>query len=100
MRAVILALMLFVTPAVAQRGKYTSPKEDTVVTFGGSNISVEYYAPSAHGRKVMGGLVPFGTVWCTGANWATKLATDHDLQLGTLKFPKGSYSIWTVPGEK
>jgi hypothetical protein len=45
----------------------------------------------------MGGLVPFDVVWCTGANWATKITSDADLQVGDLKLPKGSYSIWTLP---
>lgn len=53
-----------------------------------------------HGRKVMGGLVPFGVVWCTGANIATGFTTAADLQLGTLRLPKGAYSIWTLPTEK
>jgi hypothetical protein len=48
----------------------------------------------------MGGLVPYGEVWCTGANWATKITTDADLEMGGLKLPKGSYSIWTLPTEK
>jgi hypothetical protein len=48
----------------------------------------------------MGGLVPFGQVWCTGANYATKITTESDLQLGGLKLPKGAYSIWTIPNEK
>ena len=50
-----------------------------------------------HGRKVMGGLVTFGEVWCTGANWATKITTEANLQMGGLKLPAGSYSIWTLP---
>ena len=48
----------------------------------------------------MGALVPFGEVWCTGANYATKITTESDLQLGGLKLPRGAYSIWTVPDEK
>jgi hypothetical protein len=67
---------------------------------GGKKISVDYYAPSMHGRKIMGSLVPFGQVWCTGANYATKITTETDLQMGALKIPKGAYSIWTVPNEK
>jgi hypothetical protein len=97
MRAFILGITVLVACASAQRSRYTSPKEDTAVTIAGSKISVEYYAPSAHGRKVMGALVPYGQVWCTGANWATKITSDHDLEMGGLKLPKGSYSIWTVP---
>jgi hypothetical protein len=84
------------------RGKsgFTSPPESTSVEVAGKKISVEYYAPSMHGRKIMGGLVPFGDVWCTGANYATKITSEADLQMGTLKLPKGAYSIWTVPNEK
>src|ERR1700746_1509627 len=81
-------------------GRYTSPAAKTSATIDGKQISVAYYAPSAHGRKIMGGLVPYGEVWCTGANWATQIDTEADLDMGGLKMPKGSYSIWTLPGEK
>jgi hypothetical protein len=53
-----------------------------------------------HGRRIMGGLVPYGVVWCTGANIATGFTTEADLRIGTLKLPKGAYSIWTLPTEK
>ena len=33
------------------------------------------------------------------ANVATEFTTPYDLQIGTLKLPKGAYSIWTVPGQ-
>lgn len=79
---------------------YTSPPAEASAVIGGKKISVEYYAPSMHGRKIMGSLVPFGQVWCTGANYATKITTEADLQLGGLKLPKGAYSLWTIPNEK
>ena len=79
------------------RSKYTSPPANVAATIAGKKITVDYYAPSMHGRKVMGGLVPYGEVWCTGANWATKLTTEANLQMGTLRLPAGSYSIWTLP---
>jgi hypothetical protein len=79
------------------RSQYTSPPANVAATIAGKKITVDYYAPSMHGRKIMGGLVPFGEVWCTGANWATKLTTEANLQMGTLKLPAGSYSIWTLP---
>ena len=31
------------------------------------------------------------------ANWATKITADAELDMGGLKLPKGSYSIWTIP---
>ena len=97
-----VALAGITLTAQAQRwyGRYTSPPANTTASIGGKQVSVAYYAPSAHGRKVMGGLVPFGEVWCTGANWATVLTTDADMEIGGLKLAKGSYSIWTIPDEK
>lgn len=86
--------------AAAYGQHYTSPPAQTSAVVGGKKISVEYYAPSMHGRKIMGALVPFGEVWCTGANYATKVTTEADLQLGELKLPKGAYSIWTIPDAK
>ena len=82
------------------KGKYTSPPAATSVVVAGKKVSVDYYSPSMHGRKIMGALVPFGEVWCTGANYATKITTESNLQLGGLKLPQGAYSIWTVPNEK
>jgi hypothetical protein len=103
-RAALLLLpliMLAGAPVVkAQRPRYTSPPAASSIQIAGKKISVDYYAPSMHGRKVMGGLVPFGIVWCTGANYATKITTEAPLRVGNLDLPKGSYSIWTIPGEK
>ena len=82
------------------RSKYTSPPANVSTTIAGKKITIEYYAPSMHGRKIVGGLVPFGVVWCTGANWATKITTEGALEMGGLKLPAGSYSIWTLPNEK
>jgi hypothetical protein len=95
-----LALLSTAIPSAAQRSRYTSPPVQTSATIGGKEITVEYYAPSMHGRKIMGGLVPYGEVWCTGANWATKITTRSGLQVGGIKLPAGSYSIWTIPNEK
>ena len=81
----------------AQFSRYTSPPANVAATIGGKKISIDYYAPSMHGRKIMGGLVPYGEVWCTGANWATKITSEGNLQIGDLKLPAGSYSIWTLP---
>src|SRR4051794_7608934 len=94
------AVTFFAAPAMAQRPHFTSPAAESSVTVAGKTITVDYYAPSAHGRKVMGALVPYGEVWCTGANIATGFTTEANLQIGALKLPKGTYSIWTLPTEK
>jgi hypothetical protein len=96
--------LAFSAAALAQFGeggsKYASPPASSSVQIAGRNISVDYYAPSMRGRKIMGGLVPFGVVWCTGANYATKITTEAPLHMGDLDLPKGAYSIWTIPGDK
>lgn len=96
--SLIATALLFAANAGAQR--YTSPPASAAVTIAGKQITIDYFAPSMHGRKIMGSLVPFGRVWCPGANVATGLTTPADLQLGTLKLPKGTWSIWAIPGEK
>jgi Protein of unknown function (DUF2911) len=93
-----LATLALAATASAQR--YTSPPVSTSAVIGGDHITIDYYAPSMHGRKIMGNLVPYDEVWCTGANYATKITTEADLDLNGLKVPKGSYSIWTLPNEK
>jgi Protein of unknown function (DUF2911) len=99
--AVLAVGVVFISgEGFAQRSRFTSPEAKSTVTVAGKEITVDYYAPSMHGRKIMGALVPYGEVWCTGANVATGFTTAADLQIGTLRLPKGAYSIWTLPREK
>ena len=75
-----------------------SPPASAKVTLGGKEIMIKYNAPSRRGRTIMGGVVPYGQVWRTGANPATTLITAADLMIGTLKVPAGKYTIYTLPG--
>ena len=95
-----LSLAALSCPSSASAQRSASPPASTSAVIDGDHITIDYYAPSMHGRKVMGSLVPYGEVWCTGANWATKITTEADLDINGLKVPKGSYSIWTLPNEK
>ena len=96
---VVVLIGAFAWTSYGQFGysRYKSPPESVATAIAGKKISIDYYAPSTHGRKVMGELVPFGRVWCTGANWATKITTEAGLRFGDLKLPAGSYSIWALP---
>jgi hypothetical protein len=64
---------------------------------GGKTITVDYASPRAKGRKIYGGLVPYGQIWRAGANEATKLVADTDLAVGGTTVPAGSYTIFTIP---
>src|SRR5690242_9863711 len=69
-----------------------SPPANTSMSLSGGAVTVEYNAPSARGRQVEGGLIPYGKVWRTGADAATTLTTGINLTIGDLKVPKGSYT--------
>jgi len=66
---------------------------------GGKSITVDYSSPRAKGRKVFGGIVPYGEVWRAGANEATTFVTNTDLMVGGQHVPAGSYTLFTIPNQ-
>jgi len=66
---------------------------------GGKTITIDYSSPRAKGRKIMGGLVPYGQVWRAGANEATAITVSSDITVGGTAVPAGKYTVFTVPGE-
>ncbi len=76
-----------------------SPAASFKQRFGLTDVEVEYSRPSAKGRKIFGGLVPYGEVWRTGANAATKLTLSADVTIDGKAVPAGSYAVFTIPGE-
>lgn len=75
-----------------------SPRDTASATIGAARVVVDYGRPSMRGRKVFGGIVPFGKIWRTGANAATQLITNRDLVIGGKSVPAGTYSLFTIPG--
>ena len=71
-----------------------SPPAQTAVTIAGKAIRIDYSAPSMRGRKIFGSLEPYGRVWRAGANAATALHTDANLDIGGLLVPKGDYTLF------
>ena len=76
-----------------------SPPATASVTVGGGTIDIKYSTPKMRGRKIMGGLVPYGQVWRTGANAATTIVTSVPLKFGSLTVPAGTHTLYTLPGE-
>ena len=98
----ILAMLALLAAAslglAAQQEQRKSPHESTSITLNGNEITITDGRPSLRGRKAVGGsLAPFGKVWRTGADEATKLTTNADLTIGDLKAPKGTYALFTIP---
>lgn len=95
--AVALAL-----PALAGRGddaKRKSKNGSTSGTIDGVEVTLEYGRPQVKGRKIWGGLVPYGKVWRTGADEATTIAFGADVTVGGKPLAAGTYSLFTIPAE-
>jgi hypothetical protein len=72
-----------------------SPRQTAYAAFAQGPITINYGSPAVRERTVWGGtLVPFDTVWRTGANEAAHLATSKTLQLGDLTLAPGLYTLW------
>jgi len=65
----------------------------------GKTITIDYSSPRAKGRKIYGGLVPYGEVWRAGANEATTFVTTTDLMVGGAHVPAGNYTIFAIPNK-
>jgi hypothetical protein len=76
-----------------------SPLASVKERVGVTDVSIEYSRPSVRERKIFGGLVPYGEVWRTGANAATKITFSGDVKLGGAAVPAGSYALFTIPGD-
>jgi hypothetical protein len=63
-------------------------------------ITVAYSRPLARGRKVFGGLVPFDSIWRTGASGATTIHLTEEMIIGDKMLYAGKYALFTIPGEK
>jgi hypothetical protein len=89
---------------LAATGIAQSPPASTEATINGKQISIKYSSPSLRGRKdIFGKEGPIAKdstfpVWRAGANAATALHTDADLMIGSLRVPKGDYTLYVDIG--
>lgn len=105
---IVIAMLALAAMLGAQQDprKRVSPPATAEATINGKAIKVDYSRPriadpkTGEPRKIMGGLVPYGQRWRTGANEATQLTTEADLEIGGQRVPAGKYSLFTIPGEK
>ena len=77
-----------------------SPGSTVTQKVGMTEIKIEYSRPGMKGRKIFGGdVVPFGELWRTGANSATKITTTDSITIMGKGLAKGSYVLLTKPGK-
>ncbi len=97
---IILAVVTSAIAFAQDAGKKPSPPANAQCKFSdGKTVTIDYSSPRAKGRKIYGGLVPYGEVWRTGANDATTFVPTADVTVGGKNVPAGSYTIFTVPNQ-
>ncbi len=77
-----------------------SPLDSLTFTIASKPVKVCYGRPSARSRTMLGGTIPFGKLWRTGANEPTIFYAPVPLRVAGLSVPPGVYSLYTVPGPK
>lgn len=96
----LLATLGLVNSLQAQDSPAPSPTAEITEMVGLTKISLRYARPGMKGRTIFAkdGLVPFGKIWRTGANQATKISFSTKVMMGDATLEAGDYAILSKPG--
>ncbi len=92
-------LLTFVALSLSAQVKMPAPSPTQYIKqdFGLGTIEVTYSRPGVKGRQMIGNIEPWGSVWRTGANAATKIRFSDEVEIGGKKIDSGSYALYTIP---
>src|ERR1700757_3532110 len=62
-----------------------------------TDITVKYHRPLVNGRKIWGGLLPYGEVWRAGANENTTIEFSDPVSVEGKPLAKGIYGLHMIP---
>ncbi len=62
-----------------------------------TDITIKYHRPLVNGRKIWGGLVPYGKVWRAGANENTTIDFSDAVSVEGKPLAKGTYGLHMIP---
>jgi hypothetical protein len=99
--AVVVATAAFAAFAWTAPGWAQAPKPSqhgsVSQQVAGTTITIEYNRPVARGRTLFGALVPYGRVWCPGADNCTTIQFSTDVKINGQALAAGTYSLWAEP---
>src|ERR1700682_2242294 len=99
----LVSSMLIAQICLAQSALVNIPRQSqhAVLTqrIGITDITINYHRPLANGRKIWGGLVPYGQVWRAGANENTKITFSDPVTIEGQPLDQGTYGLHMIPGE-
>ncbi len=96
---ILLCALLFAGVQLSAQAP-ASPPAKAMATVGTTTVTINYSSPSVKGRKIWGGLVPYGEVWRAGANESTTFEVSNDVMIDGKTLAKGKYAFFVVPSEK
>ncbi|MBC7935471.1 MAG: DUF2911 domain-containing protein [Rhizobacter sp.] len=102
MKKIAIALICcFAAAGITAQVKMPAPSPTQTIKqdFALGTIEVKYSRPAAKGRKVFGDLVPFDSLWRTGANAATLIKFTDAVEIQGKRVDTGSYVLYTIPGK-
>jgi len=101
-RLLIILLMAVISGTTnAQNVTLPRTSQQAIVTqrLGISDVTITYHSPSVRGRKVFGGIIPYGNIWRAGANENTTINFTNDAIVEGKKIVAGTYGLYMIPGE-
>jgi hypothetical protein len=88
------------TPAPQVEFPQASPPATLKQRIGITDIEVSYSRPSARSRVMLGGNNPYGEVWRTGANSATRITFSTPVTIQGAPLGAGTYELFSIPGKE
>lgn len=104
----VLLLFAFLTLSISLSAQYAmglaprlSPDAGVYKKIGYTEIDIKYGAPSVAERAILGNLIPYDKVWRAGANSATTIEFNTDVQIENQKLNAGKYAFFVLahPGK-
>lgn len=99
----VVSIAFFTTFCSAQSALLDLPRRSqnaqVTQTIGITDVTVKYSRPLVGGRKVWGGLVPYGDVWRAGANENTTITFTDPVIVEGKPLDKGTYGLFMIPKE-
>jgi hypothetical protein len=101
LKTVLMTFLAFAAVVAFAQGdkKMPSPPAKAEGKSGAAAITIDYHQPSAKGRKMLGGINPYGEVWRTGANKTTTITVSAPVKIEGQDLAAGTYGLFTIPGE-
>jgi hypothetical protein len=77
-----------------------SPLAIVSIRYKEAYLKIVYSQPQKRGREIFGKIVPFGTVWRTGANEATEITVTQDFAVKGSALKAGTYALLSIPDKE